>query len=72
MPVRTFLDRTGRRWEVWKTTPANAALIARELAGGWLTFASDDIRRRLYPVPSGWEEASDERLDLMCRAAESA
>lgn len=71
MPVKSFVDREGRRWEVWSTTPAKAALIARELAGGWLTFASGGVRRRLYPIPSGWEAASDERLDLMCRAAEA-
>lgn len=65
-----FIDREGRRWEVWNMMPTNAALIARALSRGWLTFASDGIRRRLYPVPPGWEQASAERLDLMCRASE--
>jgi hypothetical protein len=29
---------------------------------GWLTFASGSERRRLSPIPSGWEGCSDEEL----------
>jgi hypothetical protein len=67
--VRSFVDRNGTQWQVWMTTPGSPTLVAPELARGWLTFASDTGRRRLYPVPSNWEQVSEERLELMCRAA---
>jgi hypothetical protein len=41
-----------------------------EHKAGWLTFESARTRKRLVPIPRGWEEATSERLELMCRAAE--
>jgi hypothetical protein len=41
------------------------------LREGWLTFESAaGTRKRLAPIPRGWETAPDERLELMCRVAE--
>jgi hypothetical protein len=38
---------------------------------GWLTFENAaGTRKRLGPIPDGWEQAPDERLELMCRVAE--
>jgi hypothetical protein len=70
--ARSFVDRDGVRWEVWQTTPGAPKFVAEELASGWLTFSSATGRRRLYPIPKNWKEAPDERLELMCRAAEPA
>jgi hypothetical protein len=70
MAMRDFTDSAGIAWRVWNTLPARGAVFDDTLKGGWLTFESADARKRLAPIPRGWEEASVERLDLMCRAAE--
>jgi hypothetical protein len=57
-------------WRVWSTTPQAGAVYRESLRAGWLTFESATIRKRLAPIPPGWEEATAERLELMCRAAE--
>lgn len=68
--MREFTDSAGMPWRVWSTLPARGAVFDDTLKGGWLTFESADTRKRLAPIPRGWEEASVEKLDLMCRAAE--
>jgi hypothetical protein len=72
MPLREFRDSSGVQWRVWETTPQPGAVFDERLKSGWLTFESADTRRRLAPIPSGWEEAPADRLELMCRAAEPA
>src|SRR3954465_1953587 len=97
---RTFLDSTGRRWEVWLVTPAAAERrkadrrataaaqgggapgfadrrhtperrknpfrrnveVASEYSQGWLCFESEGEKRRLAPVPPGWDETGPDRL----------
>ena len=51
--------------------PRPGAVYDDALKGGWLTFQSAAMRKRLAPIPRGWEEATTERLELMCRAAEA-
>jgi hypothetical protein len=70
MPIREFRDSAGVEWRVWDTTPWERAVYDERLKGGWLTFESAGSRKRLAPIPRGWEEASPERLELMCRAAD--
>jgi hypothetical protein len=72
MPIREFTDSAGVAWRVWDTTPVAGAVYEQRLKTGWLTFESADRRKRLAPIPPGWEDASVERLELMCRAAEPA
>ena len=36
--------------------------IPEDLCGGWLAFYRDGERRRLWPVPGGWYELSDDEL----------
>jgi hypothetical protein len=72
MPVRSFTDSNGVRWNVWSTKPSKPDVISPELAEGWITFDSPGERRRLSPVPRRWEDASPEKLELMCRAATAA
>lgn len=41
---------------------------------GWLTFECTNcpqpILRRLVPIPGDWESMPEERLEVMCKAAE--
>jgi hypothetical protein len=105
MGYRTFLDSTGKRWEVWLVTPAAAerrkadrraaagtegfaatserrhtpdrrkaafrrsVAVATEYSQGWLCFESEGEKRRLAPVPPGWEEAGPDRLSTWLQAA---
>jgi hypothetical protein len=36
---------------------------------GWLTFESLDDKRRLVPVPNGWEKATSTELRVLCERA---
>ncbi|HEV2017098.1 MAG TPA: hypothetical protein VGQ98_02205 [Gemmatimonadaceae bacterium] len=36
---------------------------------GWLTFESLDEKRRLVPIPNGWEEAGSTALRALCEQA---
>ena len=71
MAYREFRDAAGATWTVWETYPTRPGAIDAAWRGGWLTFESGEIRRRLAPIPRGWNDAPDSRLDLMCRAAEA-
>lgn len=104
MSYRTFLDSTGKRWEVWLVTPAAAErrkanrratsglghegeperrralerrkdpgkrtfVVASEYSGGWLCFEGEGEKRRLAPVPAGWNQAGPDRLLMLLQAA---
>ena len=106
MSYRTFLDSTGKRWEVWLVTPAAAerrrtdrraaaasnetfaggperrrtperrrspfqrsVTVASEYTQGWLCFEAEGEKRRLAPVPPGWDEAGPDRLSTWLQAA---
>jgi hypothetical protein len=68
--IRSFVDKNGVYWRVWNTHPGNPNTVAEDLRTGWLTFDSTFERRRLAPIPTGWESFPPERLELACRAAE--
>jgi hypothetical protein len=71
MATREFTDRNGAAWRVWSTVPAADSPLARYYPDGWLTFdCGTSTLRRMSPVPPNWDTASDERLQLMCKAAE--
>jgi hypothetical protein len=69
MPILEFLDSAGVTWRVWNTVPSARTTLSGEFERGWLTFESPTGLRRLAPVPTGWENAQPDRLELMCRAA---
>ena len=37
---------------------------------GWLTFESEMERRRMVPIPRGWEGLSDGELERLCLTAD--
>src|SRR3712207_1209267 len=72
MAYREFHDLDGVLWRAWDTYPTatNQLHVAAPLAGGWLSFETGDTRRRLYPVPAGWENASEHQLRYWLSIAE--
>jgi hypothetical protein len=82
--LREFTDKTGIPWRVWDVYPSErgkagpsakeiAELRGRfrsaELAEGWLCFESPTERRRLAPIPHGWELADADSLrEMLSRA----
>ena len=72
MAIREFTDSSGKKWRVWSTVPTSPGAYDESLREGWLTFEGAGERRRLAPIPEDWEQATAERLDLMCRVAEVA
>lgn len=70
MPTRDFTDDAGVHWTVWTTIPTGGHVLTPEFAEGWLTFESDAMtRRRLAPIPLGWESASHAELTALCKRA---
>ena len=45
------------------------ATIAEEFTYGWLCFECVDEKRRLAPVPEGWDRADDETIEQWCCVA---
>ena len=71
MAHRVF-HRQGQRWEVWEVRlGANGGRrsVNPELSGGWLAFESPIEKRRLAPIPEGWEDLDDESLAELCDRA---
>jgi hypothetical protein len=62
MAYREFTDQAGVLWRVWDTYPSSASNVRSVYAAGWLGFESDVGRRRLHPVPQGWDQAPDHQL----------
>jgi hypothetical protein len=46
--------------------------IAAEFAYGWLCFETVGEKRRLAPVPEGWDRADDETIEQWCCLAKPA
>ena len=45
------------------------ATIAPEFTYGWLCFETVGEKRRLAPVPEGWDRADDETIEQWCCVA---
>lgn len=73
--MRQFRDEAGVEWRVYQTDRAATAergrdhLLPAEYRAGWLVFESESEKRRLAPVPTGWNERSDEALRALCASA---
>jgi hypothetical protein len=70
---KTFKDPKGTKWEVWQVMPTTTdgrTVVSPGFEHGWLCFESDaGEKRRLAPVPGGWEDADSDKLWMWCRAA---
>jgi hypothetical protein len=71
VPIRNFIDSAGVHWQVWSTIPAMGG-VAGGYRRGWLTFTSATERRRLAPIPSDWEQATDAELSAYVERASPA
>lgn len=72
MSHRVFTDPSGTDWQVWDVHPSTAAdsiQLRPEYASGWLAFESPQGRRRLVPIPNGWEGWPSEELCAACSRA---
>src|SRR5688572_20429788 len=67
-PVGIADRRTADRRRLRDLTGARARVVER-FTGGWLAFESPTERRRLAPIPPGWEDATDAELAVMCERA---
>ena len=68
MALRTFFSHDGTAWNVWNVVPTlthNERKVALSIGmtHGWLCFESGGVKRRIVPVPDGWEEWSDAELE---------
>ena len=61
-----------RRFTERRRASTIRATVSSGYEQGWLTFESSEDKRRLAPVPSGWEHYPPERLELLCRMARAA
>lgn len=74
MAYRTFTDANGQEWNVWDVLPSresepgsrSSTYLPAEMAEGWLCFEAGEQKRRLTPLPVGWEDADDNAIaDLL-------
>lgn len=57
------------REAVERRTAFNPARVSPEYVHGWLAFQSGTERRRLAPVPQGWESLDARSLEQLCQVA---
>ena len=77
--LRGFTDSTGVEWRVWEVFPTqtgqvlvastHASLKETPFANGWLCFESPAEKRRLAPIPDGWEFHDLTALEELCQKA---
>lgn len=79
--LRAFRDSTGVEWRVWevfpsKTSPLTSAesasrtsLMGSAFANGWLCFESPSEKRRLAPIPPGWEDSGPRQMEELWKTA---
>jgi hypothetical protein len=66
-------------WEAWDVYPGQhwteehdaSRHLPSGMADGWLCFQSGSEKRRLMPVPEGWDGVADDQLWVYCRAAQA-
>jgi len=77
MSSRRFEDSEGRTWQAWDVQPSQhpdwpvtaRRVLPDAMADGWLCFESGALKRRLHPIPRGWESWSEDELRMRCRLA---
>jgi hypothetical protein len=78
MAHRSFVDEDGEEWNVWdvqastlETDRARLPNVATHLRHGWLAFETNREKRRLAPIPTEWESATESMLRRWCHEAET-
>ena len=77
--LRGFTDAGGTEWRVWQVLPSpldnqqdtadtltRMSLNGTPFANGWLCFESTAEKRRLAPIPEGWEFLEPQVLEVLC------
>ena len=80
--LRGFTDAGGTEWRVWQVLPSpldaqqeaadfttRMSLNGTPFANGWLCFESAAEKRRLAPIPEGWEFLEPQVLETLCGSA---
>jgi hypothetical protein len=67
-PDPVFLYRGPDRREAVDRRSA-AVTVSAAFAAGWLVFQAPHERRRLAPIPAGWETLSSDDLARLCERA---
>lgn len=70
---RLFEDAGGTRWDAFAIHPSASAARVRlpePYRSGWLAFESMGEKRRLSPIPDGWQSMPDDALSALCGRAE--
>ena len=79
--LRGFTDSTGIEWRVWEVFPSRAGnhttaetfstakLKGTVYAEGWLCFESGSEKRRLAPIPAGWQAHEPDALQQLLEQA---
>lgn len=79
MAVREFTDSSGRQWRAWDVAPdelnprtKDEDYLAQLYYTGWIVFeaVNGQDKRRLYPIPKGWEELPAAELEVLLQKAE--
>lgn len=78
MAERSFSGPDGTAWQAWDVVPGQhpewpahaRRFLPDDMATGWLCFASEAGKRRMRPIPAGWEGWSEEELRWNCLRAE--
>jgi hypothetical protein len=52
-----------------RSNPGRRAPVATELRAGWLVFQKGESKRRLAPVPEGWDTMPDAELSRLLKRA---
>jgi hypothetical protein len=75
MALRSFTAGDGTQWNVWNVVPTLARnerrlTLSVGMTEGWLCFDSGVSKRRIVPVPLGWESWSDRELERALSSAD--
>ena len=73
MALRTLVV-DGSEWTAWDVYPAAPSRLrltgsAAQMEQGWLCFECTAEKRRVAPIPAGWEEWGDDELEACLRGA---
>ena len=72
--MRQIRDAAGVEWMVYEVNPGvrerqTIETLPELYRRGWLCFESQNEKRRLTPLPTGWEELTTEQLSNLLGTA---